>query len=143
MALTVRAEADLGDVAVGGFGVGEAGLPDGDGEAVTVGTGAATAVCETGGLDETLGEGLEEEGWDTGAAVQATIQTSRTPARRAVRCGDIARKDNVPSLFAGAHADVGFTEPAGPRVLTRRLEGRLGVLTRRLEGRLGANLWEG
>jgi hypothetical protein len=164
MALTVRAEPDLGAVAVAGFGVGEAGLLDVDGEAVRVGTGAATAVCEAGGLDETLGDGLEEECWDTGA-VQATIQTSRTPARRPVRCGDIARKDNVPSLFAGTHADVGFTEPAGPRVLTRRLEGRLGVLTRRLEGRLGvltrrlegrlgvltrrlegrlgANLWEG
>src|SRR5229473_3077749 len=92
MALTVRAEADLGDVAVAGFGEGEAGLLDGDGEPVGVGTGAATAVCEAGGLDETLGDGPEEECWDTGAAVQATIQTSRTPARRQTRCADIAAR---------------------------------------------------
>src|SRR5205807_4960890 len=100
MALTVRAEPDLGAVAVAGFGVGEAGLL-GDGETVGVGTGGATAVCEAGGLDDRRGEGLEEPCWDTGAAVQATIQTSRTPARRPVRCGDIARKDNVPPFVAG------------------------------------------
>src|SRR5437588_11933671 len=100
MALTVRAAPDLGAVAVAGFGVGEAGLP-GDGEALGVGTGGTTALCETGGLDDTLGEGLEELCWDTGAAVQATIQTSRTPAGRPARCGDIARKDNVPPFVAG------------------------------------------
>src|SRR5438034_31081 len=92
MALTVRAEPDLGAVAVAGFGVGEAGLADGDGEAVAVATGAATAVWEADGLDDTLGEGLEELCWDTGAAVQATIQTSRTPARRRTRCTDIAAR---------------------------------------------------
>src|SRR5205823_8464582 len=69
--------------------------------AVGVGTGAATAVCETGELDETLGDAPEEGCWDTGAAVQAAIQTSRTPAKRGTRCADIARKDNVPPLFAG------------------------------------------
>src|SRR6267378_1381417 len=92
MALTVRAEPDLGGVAVAGFGVGEAGLLGGDGEAVMVGTGAATAVCEAGGLDDALGDGLEEWCWDTGAAVQATIQTSRTPAKRRTRCTDIAAR---------------------------------------------------
>jgi hypothetical protein len=107
MALTVRAEADRGAAAVAGLGVGDPGLVDGDVETVTVGTGGTIAVCEAGGLDGPLLEGLEELCWDTGAAVQATIQTTRTPARRPARCGDIARKDNVPPRFSGPIPDRG------------------------------------
>jgi len=92
MALTVRAEAGPGvDAEAAGFGVGEAGLPGvaggdaADGEALEAGT----AAWETAGLeDDALGEAC----WDTGAAVQATIQTSRTPAKRPTRCGDIAAR---------------------------------------------------
>src|SRR4029077_8025372 len=85
-----------------------------------------------GGLDGPLVDGLEEVCWDTGAAVQATIQITRTPARRPARCGDIARKDNVPPLFAGplrnlgGGALLGTSPDPAPRVLIRRLEGRLG-----------------
>jgi hypothetical protein len=136
MALTVRAEPDLGAVAVAGFGVGEAGLIDGEGEAVRVGTGAATAVCEAGGLDGPLVDGLEEVCWDTGAAVQATIQITRTPASRPARCGDIARKDNVPPLFAGPLRNLG-----GGALSGTSSDRRLGVLIRSLEGRLGRLPW--
>jgi hypothetical protein len=96
MALTVWADAGPGveaglDAEAAGLGVGEAGLPGlagddaADGEALRAGTGA----WETAGLDDdALGDGC----WDTGAAVQATIQTSRTPAKRPTRCGDIAAR---------------------------------------------------
>src|SRR4030081_1010511 len=89
MALTVWADAGPGteagvDTEAAGFGVGEADLlgpPDGDGEALEDGEGAGTAACETDGL----GEGPGEDCWERGAAVQATIQTSRTAGRRATR----------------------------------------------------------
>jgi hypothetical protein len=96
MALTVWADAGPGveaglDPEAAGFGVGEAGLPGvaggdaADGEALRAGA----AAWEIGGLeDDPLGDGC----WDTGAAVQATIQTSRTPAKRPTRCGDIAAR---------------------------------------------------
>src|SRR5258708_9032800 len=92
MALTVRAEAGPGvGTEAAGLGVGEAGLPaeaDGEGEALDVGDGAGTAACEGEGLGEGAGEGC----WVRGAAVQPTIQTSRTAARRPTRCGDIAAR---------------------------------------------------
>jgi hypothetical protein len=92
MALTVWADAGPGvDAEAVGFGVGDAGLAGlagggaADGETLRVGT----AAWDTAGLeDDALGEAC----WDTGAAVQATIQTSRTPAKRPTRCGDIAAR---------------------------------------------------
>jgi hypothetical protein len=151
MALTVRAEADLGAAALVGFGVGDAALLCGDGEAVTAGGGAATGLCEAGGLDGALVDGLEELCCDTGAAVQATIQTTRTPARQPARCGDIARKDNVPPPFAGPMriwaGEVVEFSPGGLRGAARFSPGGLRGAARfspgGLRGASGATLWEG
>src|SRR5438105_1197300 len=106
MALTVWADAGPGvDAEAAGLGLGEAGLPrlgegEGEGEAVEVGDEAGTVAWEKGGL----GEGAGEDCWERGAAVQATIQTSRTAARRPTRCSDIPARIMCVRSWRGGQA---------------------------------------